>query len=286
MPKYSERIALTNPSLSEALRDRSLPSIDMLKIDFHDSLKGRPYGTRIDSALSLAEKLRGGYKLGLEDESTLIYPSQDVISAIFLDAVILQGHDTYFKENRSRKGRPNPERFEKLMNTRATFKDDIFDYARIFDGAPDSTMYEGLRAIMYEAECILRNKDELPKGLEVKSRRLLTGMLGEHKVLHGLRSSGWGYAYYASNRLEDYFKSDIIVPFGELRDRTSLAIQVKTNSDADAILTVSQMPDSNDLLVVVPTHKSRLQLSLPEDERQLLAQTITGYSQPKLRNSA
>ena len=273
MPRYSERIGFTKPALSEALKDRSLPSIDMLKIYFHDSLQYVPKDARANYAVDLAERLMAEHPTDSGNGNSYIYPSEDVVSALFLDAIRHQGQLGPI-ENNGRLLQRDPDKFVRFMDTRSHFQIDLTEYDNTFGASLDTTKYEAIEVIMYEADCAVKNKEDLVGDERLGIRRNLTGLLAEHKVLDCLRSADWPLTHYSSYAQDNHFKADIIVPYGELRDRTDLELQIKSSTRPDAALTVELIPHSNVIKIVVPMHRSLNQFRFTEDEEELLVSSL------------
>lgn len=273
---YSERIRPNGLSIFESLRGSS-PPIDFLCQDFSDQLAAiQSPDQRMAKAVERVEYWRAKARVDFTHDSGLINPPVDVMAVLFLDSINHLSRDTIYKNSlqNSKRRLDIQNEVNDLGNSYRTLQEHIGDYVRIFEGVPGDLKYEGLDAIMYEAGCLIYGQEEITNSEDL-SRKLLIGLLAEHKVLTALKEEGWELAFYSSVERDTRFKSDITVPVGDWRTRETVDLQVKALPRPEHKLDIWPIPHSYRLLCVeVPMHRIYDQFSLSDQEKVHLKHTI------------
>lgn len=223
---YRERIEFAALSVSDSLRGE-LPPIDVLQQLYSSRLKNVDSASyRVYTALFYSDELRSGNK-AYEGEFGSSYSHQDIFSALFIDSIDFLGRD--FIKNSSNNGlKPeDTESLTRLVEAKHRLQNQIMTFSNIYANNSPVLAYQGLSSIMYEARCVLFNDMDLPARAEAINKKLMAGILAEHKVLQALRKSGWKNAYYASVNDDTKFSTDLVVPVGAWQNRRWLDLQVK-----------------------------------------------------------
>lgn len=275
---YETRPNLDGLTLHDALGG-SLPSVDLLTSVFDSRL--HPRRKLIDRA-SAAIDQADFYMDQLNAAEGLILPQRDILSALYLDSVRLMGARQLLNGNLSQEETPNNpfkkdtshRTLSKRINAGHDMQQRIGQLRQIYQGAEDRLIYKTLETLMYDAACLIINKEDLSRHSEGLVRAELTGILAEYKVAEAFRSNGFPLTHYASAGEDMNDKHDIIVYLGREHKHHCMPLQVRSNSARSYELTIGE-GENGALLVEVPMGRDGSQLELQPDDAQFLVTTVS-----------
>lgn len=277
---YTDRLPHVGFTLSESIGG-SVPTIDVLKQGLVDRLgSGADNQNRITSSVDLAQEFRMRARLDYsEHEAGFEAPGRDSISLMFLDSLVYLGKSIELEQRHKReevKYLQNGHAVAGIIEARVQLLESMADYSKTFAHKPDAMRYEGFECVYYEGACLLYDCDTISAYQEHCIRRDIVGLLGENKLLSGLKDNGFPLAHQASVEQDSCHETDIIVPIGDLRDRRSLTLQVKSTSKAGSTFLIeSGSPKVDHLKVTVPVNEGNGWFDLPLTQLNQLKESIS-----------
>ncbi len=223
---------------------------------------------RAHSAILHAENL-GQLQNGSQPET-----QEKLLRDLLTDTVELTAWGTlfthYYGERANYGSRSRYSMLYDVVAQRRRVKADIQLFDRYFRNDPIPLIYEALLAIFHDAQAIVSGQGQLSEVANIYSRRLLTGLLAEHKVVKGLRSV-WPAARHATVA-EERRQIDAVVPVND-KAGTKIRLQVKSRYVPNSTMQV--IPHHGFLEAKVPMNPANNNpLRLSPKQKAILTQAV------------
>lgn len=199
---------------------------------------------------------------------------EELVRDLMTDTVGLTAWETLFRHHYGDKARFGSwSRYSMLYDVvaqRQRVKTNIESFDRYFRNEPIPFVYGGLLTIFNNAQAIVSGHNLLSEADIVQARRLLTGLLAEHKVVKGLRSV-WPATRHATIP-EERRKIDAVVSTNGSAG-SGILLQVKSRYVPNSIMTINPRPRFLEVNVPMnPANNNPLRLS--PKQRDILIQAV------------